>query len=90
MRHNPGQFPPRTVPEADLQQTLVGTALALGLFAVLFTALVVPLVGVVAVALLVTVLLARFGRGHLRLARTRVARRSRRMRLARGRSRTEP
>lgn len=90
MRHDPGQFPPRTVPEADLQQTLVGTALALGLFAVLFTALVVPLVGVAVVALLATVLLARFGRGHPREARTRVARRRRRARLGHERSRTEP
>jgi len=90
MRHNPNEFPPRTVPEADLQQTLVGTALALGLFVVLFTALVVPLVGVAVVALLVTALLARFGRGHLRLARKRVAPRRRLVRLARERSRTEP
>jgi hypothetical protein len=88
MRQNPGEFAPRTAPEADLQETLVGTALVLGLFAVLFTALVVPAVGVVAAALVVGAVLVRFGRGHLRVALA--ARRRRRARLAAERSRTDP
>jgi Flp pilus assembly protein TadB len=88
MRQNPGEFAPRTAPESDLQETLLGTALALGLFALLFTALVVPVVGVAAVTLLVVVGLARLGRNRLRLAR--VARRSQRVRLAARRSRSRP
>ena len=90
MRQNPGQFAPRTAPEADLQETLVGTALALGLFAVLFTALLFPVVGVVAAALVVGVVLGRFGGVRLRGARAALRRRRRRARLAAERTRTGP
>lgn len=85
MRQNPGQFPPRTASEPTLDETLLGTALALGLFAVLFTALVVPAVGVAAVALLGVGLLARLSRG--RLGDLRAARERRRLRLEHDRSR---
>jgi Flp pilus assembly protein TadB len=86
MRQNPGEFAPRTAPESDLQETLLGTALALGLFVVLFTVLVVPVVGVAALALLVVVGVARVGRHRLRLAR--VARRTRRVRHGLRKTRT--
>ena len=87
MKHNPGQFPPRTAPESDLQETLVGTALALGVFAVLFGTLLFPAVGVAAVALLVVALLVRFGRSH---PPARPTRRGRPVRFEGERSRSEP
>jgi hypothetical protein len=86
MRRNP--HPPRTAPATDLQQTLVGTVLVLGVFAALFGSLLYPTVGVALVGLAGLAVLARFGRR--RLGSIRAARRSRRVRLGRESERPQP
>jgi hypothetical protein len=90
MRQNPGQFAPRTAPEPGLHETLVGTALALGLFAVLFLALLFPVVGVAVLTVFLGAVLVRVGGTRFRGARVALRRRGRRARLAVERSRTGP